>query len=109
MRNTYRLNNPNGTISASELLRDTTQQILIQYYLMQQKIIMLLVQLTGKHPKYEIVLNFIMSHNLVEIQILILMLMHNLGMEILGRNIVKKMNIEGICGSNSTSLRVCTN
>ena len=24
MRNTYRLNNPNGTISASELLRDTT-------------------------------------------------------------------------------------
>ena len=27
----------------------------------------------------------------------------------LGRNIVKKMNIEGTCGSNSTSLRAARN
>ena len=105
MRNTYRLNNPNGTISASELLRDTT--------------------LTNTDPilpdatennnvasatdwKTSQIRNTIKFYNVTQPSG-----DTNINLDVdaqswngnLGRNIVKKMNIEGICGSNSTSLR----
>ena len=105
MRNTYRLNNPNGTISASELLRDTT--------------------LTNTDPilpdatennnvasatdwKTSQIRNTIKFYNVTQPSG-----DTNINLDVdaqswngnLGRNIVKKMNIEGTCGSNSTSLR----
>ena len=51
MRNTFRLNNPTGTISASELLRNTDVTIQTQYYLMRQRIMMLQPQPIGKHHR----------------------------------------------------------
>ena len=59
MRNTFRLNNPTGTISASEFYEIPILQTQIQFYLMQQRIVMLQLQLIGKLHRYEIVLSFI--------------------------------------------------
>ena len=60
MRNTFRLNNPTGTISASELLRNTdvtnTDPILPDATENSD----VATALIGKHHKYEIVLSFIM-------------------------------------------------
>ena len=105
MRNTFRLNNPTGTISASELLRNTdttnidpilpdatenidvattsdwkTSQIRdsIKFYNVTQ-------------PSGDTNINFDIDAQAWNGN--------------LARNIVKKLNLEGTCGSNSTSLR----
>ena len=105
MRNTFRLNNPTGTISASELLRNTdvtnidpilpdatensdvatatdwkTSQIRdsIKFYNLTQ-------------PSGDTNVNFDIDAQAWNGN--------------LGRNIVKKLNLQGTCGSNSTSLR----
>ena len=103
MRSTFRLNNPTGTISASELLRDTntsnadpilpdaTENIDVA---------------TSTNWKTSQIRDSIKFYNLTQPSG-----DTNVNLDIdaqtwngnLGRNIVKKLNLEGICGSNSTS------
>ena len=105
MRNTFRLNNPNGAISASELLRDTsltnTDPILPDATENDDVA-------TSTNWKTSQIRDSIKFYNVTQPSS-----DTNVNLDIdaqswngnLGRNIVKKMNLEGICGSNSTSLR----
>ena len=105
MRNTFRLNSPTGSISASELLRDTntsnsdpilpdaTENIDVA---------------TATDWKTSQIRDSIKFYNVTQPSG-----DTNVNLDIdtqswngnLGRNIVKKMNLQGICGSNSTSSR----
>ena len=105
MRNTFRLNNPTGTISASELLRNTdvtnTDPILPDATENSDVA-------TTTDWKTSQIRDSIKFYNVTQpsgdTDV-------NLDIDAqawngnLGRNIVKKMNLQGICGSNSTSLR----
>ena len=105
MRNTFRLNNPTGTISASELLRDTsltnTDPILPDATENDDVA-------TSTDWKTSQIRDSIKFYNLTQPSG-----DTNVNFDIdsqswnnnLGKNIVKKINIEGICGSNNTSLR----
>ena len=105
MRSTFRLNNPTGTISASELLRNTdvtnTDPILPDATENSDVA-------TSTDWKTSQIRDSIKFYNVTQPSG-----DTNVNLDIdaqswngnLGRNIVKKMNIQGICGSNSTSLR----
>ena len=105
MRNTFRLNNPTGTISASELLRNTdvtnTDPILPDATENNDVA-------TSTDWKTSQIRDSIKFYNVTQPSG-----DTNVNLDIdaqawngnLGRNIVKKMNLQGICGSNSTSLR----
>ena len=105
MRSTFRLNNPTGTISASELLRDTsltnTDPILPDATESDDVA-------TSTDWKTSQIRDSIKFYNLTQPSG-----DTNVNFDIdsqswnnnLGKNIVKKMNIEGVCGSNDTSLR----
>ena len=105
MRNTFRLNNPTGTISASELLRntDTTNTDPILPDATENSDVA-----TSTNWKTSQIRDSIKFYNVTQPNG-----DTNVNLDIdaqswngnLGRNIVKKMNIQGICGSNSTSLR----
>ena len=105
MRNTFRLNNPTGQISASELLRNTslteTDPVLPDATENDDVA-------TSTDWKTSQIRDSIKFYNVTQpsgdTDV-------NLDIDAqawngnLGRNIVKKMNLQGICGSNSTSLR----
>ena len=103
MRNTFRLNNPTGTISASELLRNTdvtnTDPILPDATENSDVA-------TTTDWKTSQIRDSIKFYNVTQPSG-----DTNLNLDIdglswnsnLNKNIVKKMNIEGICGSNTTS------
>jgi len=105
MRNTFRLNNPTGEISASELLRNTdvtnTDPILPDATENDDVA-------TSTDWKTSQIRDSIKFYNVTQPSG-----DTNVNLDIdaqawngnLGRNIVKKMNLQGICGSNSTSLR----
>ena len=105
MRSTFRLNNPTGTISASELLRNTdvtnTDPILPDATENSDVA-------TSTDWKTSQIRDSIKFYNVTQPSG-----DTNVNLDIdaqswngnLGRNIIKKMNIQGICGSNSTSLR----
>ena len=105
MRNTFRLNNPTGTISASELLRntDTTNTDPILPDATENDDVA-----TTTNWKTSQIRDSIKFYNVTQPSG-----DTNVNLDIdaqawngnLGRNIVKKMNLQGICGSNSTSLR----
>ena len=105
MRNTFRLNNPTGEISASELLRntDTTNTDPILPDATENDDVA-----TSTDWKTSQIRDSIKFYNVTQPSG-----DTNVNLDIdaqawngnLGRNIVKKMNLEGICGSNSTSLR----
>ena len=105
MRNTFRLNNPTGTISASELLRntDTTNTDPILPDATENDDVA-----TTTDWKTSQIRDSIKFYNLTQPSG-----DTNVNFDIdaqawngnLGRNIVKKLNLGGICGSNSTSLR----
>ena len=102
MRNTFRLNNPTGTISASELLRNTdvtnTDPILPDATENSDVA-------TSTNWKTSQIRDSIKFYNVTQpsgdsnIEFDIDGLSWNSN---LNKNIVKKMNIEGICGSNTT-------
>ena len=105
MRNTFRLNNPNGTISASELLRDTTltnTDPILPDATENNDVA------TSTNWKTSQIRDSIKFYNVTQPSG-----DTNVNLDIdaqswngnLGRNIVKKMNLEGTCGSNSTSIR----
>ena len=105
MRNTYRLNNPNGTISASELLRDitlTNTDPILPDATENTNVATLTDWKTSQ------IRNTIKFYNVTQPSG-----DTNINFDVdaqswngnLGRNIVKKMNLDGTCGSNSTSLR----
>ena len=105
MRNTFRLNNPTGEISASELLRntDTTNTDPILPDATENDDVA-----TSTDWKTSQIRDSIKFYNVTQPSG-----DTNVNLDIdaqawngnLGRNIVKKMNLQGICGSNSTSLR----
>ena len=105
MRNTFRLNNPTGQISASELLRntDTTNTDPILPDATENDDVA-----TSTDWKTSQIRDSIKFYNVTQPSG-----DTNVNLDIdaqawngnLGRNIVKKMNLQGICGSNSTSLR----
>ena len=105
MRSTFRLNNPTGTISASELLRNTdiTNADPILPDATENSDVA-----TSTNWKTSQIRDSIKFYNVTQPSG-----DTNVNLDIdaqswngnLGRNIVKKMNIQGICGSNSTSLR----
>ena len=105
MRNTFRLNNPTGTISASELLRNTdvTDPDPILPDATENSDVA-----TTTNWKTSQIRDSIKFYNVTQPSG-----DTNVNLDIdaqawngnLGRNIVKKMNLQGICGSNSTSLR----
>ena len=105
MRNTFRLNNPTGEISASELLRntDTTNTDPILPDATENNDVA-----TSTDWKTSQIRDSIKFYNVTQPSG-----DTNVNLDIdaqawngnLGRNIVKKMNLQGICGSNSTSLR----
>ena len=105
MRSTFRLNSPTGTISASELLRntDTTNTDPILPDATENSDVA-----TSTDWKTSQIRDSIKFYNVTQPSG-----DTNVNLDIdaqswngnLGRNIVKKMNIQGICGSNSTSLR----
>ena len=105
MRNTIRLNNPTGQISASELLRntDTTNTDPILPDATENDDVA-----TSTDWKTSQIRDSIKFYNVTQPSG-----DTNVNLDIdaqawngnLGRNIVKKMNLQGICGSNSTSLR----
>ena len=105
MRNTFRLNNPTGDISASELLRntDTTNTDPILPDATENDDVA-----TTTNWKTSQIRDSIKFYNVTQPSG-----DTNVNLDIdaqawngnLGRNIVKKMNLQGICGSNSTSLR----
>ena len=105
MRNTFRLNNPTGTISASELLRDTNTSN--PDPILPDATENLDVATTSDWKTSQI-RDSIKFYNLTQPSS-----DTNVNFDIdaqawngnLGRNIVKKLNLEGTCGSNSTSLR----
>ena len=105
MRNTFRLNNPNGAISASELLRDTTltnTDPILPDATENDDVA------TSTNWKTSQIRDSIKFYNVTQPSS-----DTNVNLDIdaqswngnLGRNIVKKMNLQGTCGSNSTSLR----
>ena len=103
MRNTFRLNNPTGTISASELLRNTdvtnTDPILPDATENSDVA-------TSTNWKTSQIRNSIKFYNVTQpsgdtnINLNIDGLSWNSN---LNKNVVKKMNIQGTCGSNTTS------
>ena len=105
MRNTFRLNNPTGQISASELLRNTslteTDPVLPDATENDDVA-------TSTDWKTSQIRDSIKFYNVTQPSG-----DTNVNLDIdaqswngnLGRNIVKKMNLQGICGSNSTSSR----
>ena len=105
MRSTFRLNSPTGTISASELLRNTdvtnTDPILPDATENSDVA-------TSTDWKTSQIRDSIKFYNVTQPSG-----DTNVNLDIdaqswngnLGRNIVKKMNLQGICGSNSTSSR----
>ena len=105
MRSTFRLNSPTGIISASELLRNTditnTDPILPDATENSDVA-------TSTDWKTSQIRDSIKFYNVTQPSG-----DTNVNLDIdaqswngnLGRNIIKKMNIQGICGSNSTSLR----
>ena len=103
MRSTFRLNNPTGTISASELLRNTdlTNADPILPDATENNDVA-----TTDNWKTSQIRDSIKFYNLTQPSG-----DTNVNLDIdaqawngnLGRNIVKKLNIEGTCGSNSTS------
>ena len=105
MRNTFRLNNPTGTISASELLRntDTTNTDPILPDATENDDVA-----TTTDWKTSQIRDSIKFYNVTQPSG-----DTNVNLDIdaqawngnLGRNIVKRMNLQGICGSNSTSQR----
>ena len=103
MRNTFRLNNPTGSISASELLRDTNNSNadpILPDATENSDVA------TSTNWKTSQIRDSIKFYNLTQPSG-----DTNVNLDIdaqawngnLGRNIVKKLNLEGTCGSNSTS------
>ena len=103
MRSTFRLNNPTGTISASELLRDTNasnSDPILPDATENSDVA------TSTNWKTSQIRDSIKFYNLTQPSG-----DTNVNLDIdaqawngnLGRNIVKKLNLEGTCGSNSTS------
>ena len=105
MRSTFRLNNPTGTISASELLRNTslTETDPILPDATENNDVA-----TSTDWKTSQIRDSIKFYNVTQPSG-----DTNINLDIdaqswngnLGRNVVKKMNLQGICGSNSTSSR----
>ena len=105
MRNTFRLNTPTGSISASELLRDTNTSNadpILPDATENSDVA------TSTDWKTSQIRDSIKFYNLTQAGG-----DTNVNLDIdaqawngnLGRNIVKKMNLQGTCGSNNTSLR----
>jgi len=103
MRSTFRLNNPTGTISASELLRDTNNSNadpILPDATENSDVA------TSTDWKTSQIRDSIKFYNLTQPSG-----DTNVNLDIdaqawngnLGRNIVKKLNLQGTCGSNSTS------
>jgi len=100
MRNTFRLNNPTGTISASELLRNTdvtnTDPILPDATENNDVA-------TSTNWKTSQIRDSIKFYNVTQTNTNVNLDIDGLSWNSnLNKNIVKKMNIEGICGSNTT-------
>ena len=100
MRNTFRLNNPTGTISASELLRNTdvtnTDPILPDATENSDVA-------TSTDWKTSQIRDSIKFYNVTQTDTNINLDIDGLSWNSnLNKNIVKKMNIEGVCGSNTT-------
>jgi len=105
IRSTFRLNNPTGTISASELLRNTSTSLadpVLPDATENNDVA------TSTNWKTSQIRDSIKFYNVTQpsgdtnVNLNIDGLSWNSN---LNKNIVKKMNIQGICGSNSTSLR----
>ena len=100
MRNTFRLNNPTGTISASELLRNTditnTDPVLPDATENSDVA-------TSTDWKTSQIRDSIKFYNVTQTDTNVNLDIDGLSWNSnLNKNIVKKMNIEGICGSNTT-------
>ena len=100
MRNTFRLNNPTGTISASELLRNTdvTNTAPILPDATENSDVA-----TSTDWKTSPIRDSIKFYNVTQTSTNVNLDIDGLSWNSnLNKNIVKKMNIEGICGSNTT-------
>jgi len=100
MRSTFRLNNPTGTISASELLRNTditnTDPVLPDATENSDVA-------TSTDWKTSQIRDSIKFYNVTQTDTNVNLDIDGLSWNSnLNKNIVKKMNIEGICGSNTT-------
>ena len=100
MRNTFRLNNPTGTISASELLRNTdvTNADPILPDATENSDVA-----TSTNWKTSQIRDSIKFYNVTQTDTNVNLDIDGLSWNSnLNKNIVKKMNIQGICGSNTT-------